>query len=130
MDKTFLRFGKFSASILLNVLHAPLASIFSSSIPTILRFSVLMESLSSGIFLSQLLSCLTKSSSVFFSLISILSLSLCFYLPLVSSSQVVSHCIFHLTKGSFYFQGFCLILFSEVFHILVQFFYYNTCCHL
>jgi hypothetical protein len=44
-----------------------------SSVPVILMFSVLMESLSSCICLSLLLRCLTKISFVF-SLISILSL--------------------------------------------------------
>jgi hypothetical protein len=34
--------------------------------PMIFRFGLLMESVSSCIFLSQLLSCLTKFSSVFF----------------------------------------------------------------
>jgi hypothetical protein len=76
MGKTFLRFGKFSIIIiLLNILHIPLACTYSpSSIPMILRFSLLMESVSSCILLSQLLSYLTKISCVF-SLISILSLS-------------------------------------------------------
>jgi hypothetical protein len=43
------------------------------SMPMILRFVLLMELLSCCIFLSQLLSCLTKISSAFFYLISILS---------------------------------------------------------
>jgi hypothetical protein len=37
-----------------------------SSMPMSLRFGLLMELLTSYIFLSQLLSCLTKISSVFF----------------------------------------------------------------
>jgi hypothetical protein len=49
----------------LNMLHIPLVCTSSpSSMPMILRFG-LKESLSSYIFLSQLLSCLTKISSVF-----------------------------------------------------------------
>jgi hypothetical protein len=47
----------------------------SSSMPTILRFGLLMDLLSSSIFLSQILSCLTEIYSFFFSLISILSWS-------------------------------------------------------
>jgi hypothetical protein len=62
-----LRFGKFSLIILLNMLHIPLACTSSpSSMPMILRIGLLMELLSSCIFLSQLLSCLTKISSVYF----------------------------------------------------------------
>jgi hypothetical protein len=64
-----------SVIILLNILSIPLTCTSSpSSIPMILWFGLLRESLSSYIFLSQLLSCLTKSSSVF-SLISVLSSS-------------------------------------------------------
>jgi hypothetical protein len=66
MVKTFSRFGNFSVIILLNMLHTHLAYTSSSSMPMILRFGLLMQSLSSCIFLSQLLSCLTKISSVFF----------------------------------------------------------------
>jgi hypothetical protein len=51
-----------------------------SSMPMILRFGLLMESLNFCIFLSQLLSCLNKIYSVF-SLFSILSMRFC--LPLV-----------------------------------------------
>jgi hypothetical protein len=32
-----------------------------------------------------------------------------------------------LTKGTFYFQNFCLILFSEVFHMFVQLLFYIFC---
>jgi hypothetical protein len=50
--------------------------------PRILRFGLLMESLSSCTFLLQVLSCLIKISSVF-SLMSILYSSSCFPLVLV-----------------------------------------------
>jgi hypothetical protein len=74
MGNSFLRFRKFSALILLNILYIPLASIsFPSSMPMIHRFGLLMELLSSCIFLLQFLSLLSKSSV--FSLISILYLS-------------------------------------------------------
>jgi hypothetical protein len=43
-----------------------MACTFSPSMPMILRFVLLMESLSLCIFLSQVLSCLTNTSSVFF----------------------------------------------------------------
>jgi hypothetical protein len=36
--------------------------------------------------------------------------------------------VFCLTKGTFYFQKFCLILFSEIFHIIVKLFFYIFCC--
>jgi hypothetical protein len=54
----------------------------SPSMPMNLRFGLWMELLSSCIFLSQLLSCLTRISSVFY-LIYILSLSSDFSLSLV-----------------------------------------------
>jgi hypothetical protein len=72
----------------LNILCIPLACT-CSSMPMILGFVVLMESMSSSVFLSQLLCCLTKGSSVFF-------LWFLFY---------------HL-------HDFCLIHFSEVFPYL------------
>jgi hypothetical protein len=59
------------------------------------------------------LSCLTDSSSVF-SFISILCLSS----EILSSTYLAFHCVFCLTKGNFYFQDFCLILFTEDFYIL------------
>jgi hypothetical protein len=70
-----LRFGKFSGTILWNILHILLACTSSPSSMTIIpKFGLLMEPLSSCVFLSQLLSLLSKSSYVF-SLISTLSLS-------------------------------------------------------
>jgi hypothetical protein len=60
---------------LLNILQIPFVCTSSpSSVPMILRFVLLMESVSSYIILSQVLSCLINSSSVF-PLISILSSS-------------------------------------------------------
>jgi hypothetical protein len=48
IGKSFLRFRKFSVIILLNILHIPLAYTFSpSSVPMILRFGLLIGSLSS-----------------------------------------------------------------------------------
>jgi hypothetical protein len=63
--------------------------------------------------------CLTKSSPVF-SLISILFLSSENLSSTSSSVGVTFQCVFCLTKETFYFQDFCFILFSEVFHIFVQ----------
>jgi hypothetical protein len=58
---------------LLNILQIPFACTYSpSSMPIILRFGPLMDSLSSCIFLSQILSCVTNSSLVF----TLISLSL------------------------------------------------------
>jgi hypothetical protein len=37
---------------------------------------------------------------------------------------------FFLTRGTFYFQDFCLILFSEFFHIFVQLLFCILYCHL
>jgi hypothetical protein len=66
MGKTFLRFQKLSVIILLNILCIPLACTTSpSSVPMILRFVLLMEWVSSWLFLSQLLNCLTKISLIF-----------------------------------------------------------------
>jgi hypothetical protein len=66
MGNSFLRFGKFSVFILLNILCIPLACTYPSSVLMILKFGLSMEWLSSCIYLSQLLSCLTKIFSVFF----------------------------------------------------------------
>jgi hypothetical protein len=86
----------------------------------ILRFGLSMELLSSYIFLLQLLSLLPKSSSVF-SLISTFLQALRSYLQLVLVSwDGLPLYFFYLIKGTFYFQDFCLILFSEGFHIFVQ----------
>jgi hypothetical protein len=71
---------------------------------------------------------LTKSASLF-SLTSILFLS-SGILSSTSSTLLewLSTVFFCLTKGTFYFQDFCLILFSEVFHIFVQILIYILCC--
>jgi hypothetical protein len=66
------------------------------------------------------LSCLTKISSVF-SLIFILSLSSEILSSICSNLlEWPSSVLFCLTKGTFYFQHFCLILFYDLFHIFVQ----------
>jgi ABC-type spermidine/putrescine transport system permease subunit I len=65
-----LRFGKFSAIILLNILHIPSACTSSpSSMSIIHRFGLLNELLSLCVFLSKLLSLLSKNFSVFFFII-------------------------------------------------------------
>jgi hypothetical protein len=75
MGITFSRLGQFSVIILLNMLWLPFAwTSYPSSMPMILRFGLLMELVSSCIFLSQVMSHLNNSSSVL-SLISFLSLS-------------------------------------------------------
>jgi hypothetical protein len=62
----FSRFGKLSVIILLNILCFLFACTYSPSSMVInLRFGLLMESVSSCIFFSQVLSCLTNSSLVF-----------------------------------------------------------------
>jgi hypothetical protein len=61
MGISYSRFGKFSVNVLLNILQISFACT-SSSMPIILRFGLLMESVSSYVFLSQVLSCLTNSS--------------------------------------------------------------------
>jgi hypothetical protein len=50
---------------LLNILRILFACTSSSSISMILRFGLLMELVSSYIFLSQVLSCMSNTSSVF-----------------------------------------------------------------
>jgi hypothetical protein len=78
--------------------------------PMIFKFCLLMESESSCIFLSQILSILSKESSLFF-LIFILSLS-----PEILSStcssllEWLSTVFFCLTQETFYLHDFCLIL--------------------
>jgi hypothetical protein len=62
----FSRFGKFSVIILLSILWMPLAcTYFPSSMPVVLKFSLLMDLVNFCIFISQVLSCLTNNSSVF-----------------------------------------------------------------
>jgi hypothetical protein len=64
---TFLRFGKFCVIILLNILCIPLACTSSpSSVTIICRFGLLMGPLSSYVFLLQILSLLSKDTSVVF----------------------------------------------------------------
>jgi hypothetical protein len=81
-----------------------------SSMPMSLMFCLLMESQSSCIFLSQLLSCLTKSSSVFF---------YNFYF-IFEIWESVFHLfsllewptsVFFVWLNALYFQDFCLSLF-------------------
>jgi hypothetical protein len=97
-----LRFGIFSV-ILLNISWIPFAWTSSPSlIPIILRFGLLMELVSSRIFLSQLLSCLTKMSSVFFFNFYFIFKFRDSVFHLFYSAGVTFHCVF----------CFCLILFS------------------
>jgi hypothetical protein len=75
----FSRFGKFSVIVSLNILQIPFAYTSSPSLmPMILMFGLLVESVSSCIFFSQVLSCLTNSSLVF---------------PLIISSRVLRFCL-------------------------------------
>jgi hypothetical protein len=67
MGKYFSRFGKYSDIILMTVLLISLACTYSASLmPMILKFGLLMDSLISCIFLSQILSCLTQFFCFFF----------------------------------------------------------------
>jgi hypothetical protein len=75
-------------------------------------FSRFDESLSSCIILSQLLSCLTMISSVFFFNFYFIFELWNSVLHLFWSAGVIFHCAFCLIKGTFYFQDFCFILFS------------------
>jgi hypothetical protein len=71
---SFLIFGKFSAIILLNILHIPLAYTSSPHLmPVICRFDLLKDFLSSSVFLSQLLSLLSTNSFFFFNICFVLS---------------------------------------------------------
>jgi hypothetical protein len=95
--------------------------------PMFCRFGLLMESLSFCVFLFQLLTLLSKRSSVF-SLIFIFSSS-----PEILSSTCSSllqwlFLDFLFDLWNFLFPGFCLILFSEVFHIFVKFLFHILCC--
>jgi hypothetical protein len=78
-------------------------------------------------FFSQLLSYFTKSSSLFFPLTSIL-VSGCEILFSPCSSLLEWPTTVLLFEGTFCFQDFCLILFSEVFHIFVQLLFHILCC--
>jgi hypothetical protein len=95
MGNSFSRFGEFSAIILLNILHVPFACTYSpSSMPMILRFGLLTESMNSCIFLSQLLSLLSKNSSVFFFKVYFIFKPLDSVFHLFYSARVPFHCIF------------------------------------
>jgi hypothetical protein len=90
-EQIFLEIWEIFCFYLLNILCIFLACSSSpSSMTMILRLGLLMESLSSYIFLSQLLSCLTKISSVFFLsfLLYLLALRFCLLLVLVCWSHV------------------------------------------
>jgi hypothetical protein len=106
-----LRLVKFSGIILLNILHILLACTSSPLMPMIHRFGFLMESLSSCIFLSHLLSILSNSSSVF-SLISILSSSPEILSSTCSSLLVWLSSVFFVWFKEFLFPVF---LFDSVF---------------
>jgi hypothetical protein len=92
------------------------------------RFGLLMESLSSCMFLLQLLSLLSKDSSAF-SLISIFFFKLWKCLPpgLDCWSGFELHFLFDL--GDFSFSGFLFdSSFSVVFCIFIKSFFHTLCC--
>jgi hypothetical protein len=106
---------------LLIIFPVPLACTSSLySMPLINMFALLMESQCSCVFLLQPLRLLFKDSYVF-SLIPILSLS-----PEILSSTYSNVLEWLLSvfliwfKGLFISRIFCLILFSETFHIFVK----------
>jgi hypothetical protein len=121
MGKTFLRFGEFLFIILLNIFQIPFAwTSAPSSIPIVLMFIPLKRSVSSYIFLSQLLSCLTNISSVFFFNFYFIFKFLDSVFHLFYFAGVDFHCVLH----------FCLIRFSDVFHILGHLHFNIFCFHL
>jgi hypothetical protein len=65
IDNSFSRFGKISAYLIEYIMYPLGLPSYSSSMPLIYRFGLLMKLLSSWVFLSQLLSFLSKSSSLF-----------------------------------------------------------------
>jgi hypothetical protein len=77
-----------------------------SSMPMILKFGLLIHSVNSYIFLSQVLSCLTNSSSVF-PLISILSSNYEILISACSSLLMWPSVVFHISV-SFFFQRFSI----------------------
>jgi hypothetical protein len=95
--------------------------------PMILKFGLLMESLSSYIFLSQLLSHLTKISSAF-TLIFVLSSALRFCLPLVLVCCSGFPLCYLYDKRNFLFTEFLFDSFFEVFPIFIQLLFYILCC--
>jgi hypothetical protein len=108
MGIAFSRFGKFSVIVLLSILQIPFAcTSYPSSMPMILRFGLLMELVSSCIFLSQVLSCLTNSSSIFH----LISIS-------CSSSEILSSTCSNLLDWPFI-----------VFYISVSFFFWGFPYH-
>jgi hypothetical protein len=100
-----------------------------SSMPMILRFGLSMESLGSCIFLSQLLSYLTKSSSVF-SLISISSLSSEILSSTCSSLLEWPSTVFFVWLNGLFISRIYVWFFSEVFHIFVQLLFCILYCYL
>jgi hypothetical protein len=82
MGISFLRFGKFSAIILLDISYAFSSPLFSYLMPMIPRFNLFMELQSSCIFLSQLFNLFSMYSSAF-SLKYVLFRALMFCLPLL-----------------------------------------------
>jgi hypothetical protein len=98
-----------------------------SSMSMILRFDVLVGLLSSCISLSQLLSCLTKSSSVLFNFYFIFKL----WDSVFHCSNLLewpSTVFFVWLKGVFISRISVWFFFSEVFHIFVQLLFYILCC--
>jgi hypothetical protein len=123
MGKTFLRFGKF----LLLLYWIYYISLWLVPF-LLLKYSLFLSlsfdgPLSSCIFLSQLLSCFFCFFCNFYFIFKLWDF------VLHCSSLLEWHStVFCLSKGTFYFQDFCLILSSEVFHIFVQLLFYIFCC--
>jgi hypothetical protein len=127
MGKTFSGFWKFSLIILLNILSilwlAPLVlqcPCFSGSFDGVTEFLLIP-------FTEQRFLCFSLTSII--SLSSEIPSSFVFVCWSVLPLWVFFVCVF-LTKGTFYFKDFCLVLFSEVFHIFVQFLCFILCCYL
>jgi hypothetical protein len=94
---SFSRFGKFYAIFLLSILHIPLScTSFLSLMPIIHRFGLLMESQSSCIFLSQLLSfCLSSLLFLFFNIYFVFEPWYSVF-HLFKSAGVVFNCVIYL----------------------------------
>jgi hypothetical protein len=124
MSKIFLRFWKFSVIILLNILSLWFAPLLLLQYPW---FSGLVFWWSHWVlaysFHSFWVFDLRFLLVFFFFNISVLSL-ISGILSSTCSSLLEWPSTVYLTKGTFYFQEFCWILFSDVFHIFVQLLFY------
>jgi hypothetical protein len=85
------------------------------------RFGLLMESQSS-LFLSQILSLQSENSSVFFFHIYFVFKPQNSVFHFFQYARVALNSIFYLIQEIFYFQDFCLILFSETAYLIILLF--------